>query len=257
MTAARALHAEWTKLRTLAGLWWLLAAAVAGTVGLGAAAAASIRCPAACDTDVVRASLSGVWLGQAALAVFAVLVVGSEYSTNQIVSTLTAVPRRHRVLVAKAVTAALPALAAGLVGALGSVLLARLILAAGPGTGAAAALSPTDPAVLRAVGGTAVYLGLIALLATVTTAAVRSSAGAIGVVLGALYLFPVVVTVVTDPDWVLLLRRISPSNAGLAIQSTTGAADQAIDGWAGIGVVGLWSAGALALGSLALQLRDA
>lgn len=228
-------------------------------IGLGAAATASIRCWwADCDADVVRASLSGVWLGQVVVAVVAVVLVGSEYSTGQILPTLAAVPPRPLMLAAKAVTSALPALVAGLVGAAGSIAVGWLILAAGPGTGApAAALNPTDPAVLRAVGGTALYLSLIALLATGITAALRSSAGGIGAVLGILYLFPMLTTVVTDPDWVLALRRISPSSAGLSIQSTTGAATEAIGQWAGLGVVSLWSAGALVLGTLVLRYRDA
>ena len=41
-----AVHAEWTKLRTLAGTFWLLAAVVVLTVGLGTAAAAAVTCPA-------------------------------------------------------------------------------------------------------------------------------------------------------------------------------------------------------------------
>ena len=258
-TAQRALHAEWTKVRTVAGPWWLLATAVLGTIGLGAAATASIRCSGTdCSADVVRTSLSGVWLGQAVVAVFAVLLVGSEYSTNQILPTLAAVPRRHLVLAAKAVTSALPALLAGLVAAAGSILVGRLILGSDHDTAvAAAALSPTDPLVLRAVGGTALYLGLIALIATGVTTALRSSAGGIGAVLGILYLFPMLAAVVTDPDWVLTLRRISPGNAGLSVQSTTGAAGEVIGPWSGLGVVGLWSAGDLLLGTLVLHYRDA
>lgn len=258
-TAQRAVHAEWTKARTVAGPWWLLATVVLGTIGLGAAATASIRCSGTdCHADVVRTSLSGVWLGQAAVAGFAVLLVGSEYSTNQILPTLTAVPRRHLVVAAKAVTSGLPALLAGLVGATGSIMVGRLILGADHDTAvAAAALSPIDPTVLQAVGGTALYLGLIALLATGLTTAVRSSAGGIGAVLGVLYLFPMLAAVVTDRDWVLTLRRISPSNAGLSVQSTTGASGEAIGPWAGLGVVALWSAGALLLGTLILRYRDA
>jgi hypothetical protein len=39
-------HAEWTKLRTVAGTFWLLAAAIALTVAVSAAAAAATWCPA-------------------------------------------------------------------------------------------------------------------------------------------------------------------------------------------------------------------
>ena len=39
------LHAEWTKLRTLASTFWLLLATAALTVAVSAAAAAAVRCP--------------------------------------------------------------------------------------------------------------------------------------------------------------------------------------------------------------------
>jgi ABC-2 type transport system permease protein len=40
-----ALRAEWTKARTLPGTGWLLLAAVALTVIVGAAVTAAVRCP--------------------------------------------------------------------------------------------------------------------------------------------------------------------------------------------------------------------
>ena len=40
----RALHAEWTKLRTVAGPAWLLAGVVALTVAVGTAAASAAQC---------------------------------------------------------------------------------------------------------------------------------------------------------------------------------------------------------------------
>ena len=43
------LHAEWTKLRTLASTWWLLLAAVALTIAVGATVGAAFQChPSAC-----------------------------------------------------------------------------------------------------------------------------------------------------------------------------------------------------------------
>ena len=57
----RALHAEWTKLRTVAGTSWLLLAVVALTAALGAAAAAAVACPSAgCGQDPVKVSLTGI-----------------------------------------------------------------------------------------------------------------------------------------------------------------------------------------------------
>jgi ABC-2 type transport system permease protein len=110
------LHAEWTKLRTVAGTFWLLAAAIALTVTVSAAAAAATSCPPsiACPVDPAQLTLTGVQLGQAVIAILAVLAISSEYSTGTIRITLIAMPRRPAVLAAKA------------------LILTGLVLAAGP-----------------------------------------------------------------------------------------------------------------------------
>ena len=59
--AASALRAEWTKYRTVAEPWWLLAGVVALTVAVGAAAASAAQCPsAACGTDPAHVSFTGI-----------------------------------------------------------------------------------------------------------------------------------------------------------------------------------------------------
>ncbi len=90
------LHAEWTKLRTLPGTMWLLAAAAVLTAAVSAAADAATRCPRglSCPVDPAKLSLTGVQFGQAVVAIVAVLAVSGEYSTGMIRTSLTAVPRR-------------------------------------------------------------------------------------------------------------------------------------------------------------------
>ncbi|MBO0832737.1 MAG: ABC transporter permease, partial [Actinobacteria bacterium] len=117
------LRAEWTKLFTVSGPTWLLAALVALTVGVGAAADAATRCPAGltCTVDPVKLSLTGVQLGQALVAILAVLSVCNEYSTGMIHLTLTAMPRRHLVLAAKASVVTGLVLVAGALAVVGSL----------------------------------------------------------------------------------------------------------------------------------------
>ena len=256
-----ALHAEWTKLRTLASTGWLLLAAVALTVAVSAAAAAAVTCPAApaCQVDTTKLSLTGIQLGQAVVAILAVLAISNEYSTGMIRVTFTAMPRRPAVLAAKAAILTGLVLAAGIIAVLGSVLAGRLIL---PGNGLTAAhgyppLSLGDGPTLRAAAGSVLYLALIALLSLGTATVVRDSAAAIGVVLGLLYLFPIVAHVVTDPHWHRHLQQIAPMSAGLAIQDTTGLRSLPISPWAGLGVLAAWAAAALLAGGLLLRLRDA
>ena len=197
--ATRALHAEWTKARTVAGTFWLLAATIALTVTVSAAAAAAARCPAglACPVDTARLTLTGIQLGQALIATLAVLLISSEYSTGMIGVTLTAIPRRPAVLAAKAAVLTGLVLAAGAIAVAGSMLAGRLIL---PGHGFTAArgftpLSPGDGPVLRAAAGSVLYLVLIALLSLGIATIIRDSAAATGAVLGLLYLPPLITAV--------------------------------------------------------------
>ena len=77
------------------------------------------------------------------------------------------------------------------------------------------------------------------------------------VVLGFLYVVPLISDVVISPVWQHRLDRWAPTNAGLAIQATRNLGKLPIGPWAGLGVLGLWTAAALAGGWLVLRLRDA
>jgi ABC-2 type transport system permease protein len=258
--AGHALHAEWTKARTSAGAIWLPLAVIAATVAVGSAVATATRCPAAgCGQDPAKVSLSGVDLGQAVVAVMAVLAIGGEYGTGMIRVTLTAIPRRTTMLAAKAAILTGQVLATGTVAVLGSVLAGRLIL---PGHGFTPAhgyplLSLADGPYLRAAAGSVLYLSLTGLLGLGIATAIRDSAVAIGVMLGLLYLFPVIAATVSNPAWQRHLEQISPMSAGLAIQSTAGLRGMPVSPWAGLGVLSAWAAAAMLAGALLLRLRDA
>lgn len=256
-----ALRAEWTKLRTVSGPGWLLVAVVVLTVVVSLAAIATNRCPpgTSCQVDTVKLSLTGIQFGQAVVAVLAVLIISNEYSTGMILVTLAAMPRRLAVLTSKASLAAALVLVAGTVAVLGSLLAGWLIL---PGHGFTqargfAALSLASGPTLRAAAGSVLYLALIALLSLGVAAIVRESAIAIGVVLGLLYLFPVVTAFVQNAVWKQRIERYSPTSAGLTIQATTGLRHLPIGPWEGLGVLALWALAALLGGAMVLRLRDA
>ncbi|WP_223291219.1 ABC transporter permease subunit [Streptomyces avicenniae] len=255
-----ALRAEWTKLRTAGGAGWLCLLAVALTVGVGCGTARAVRCPdAGCGQDAVRLAMTGVTVGQAVVAVLAVLVVSGEYGTGMIRTTLTAVPNRLAVLGAKATVVTTVVLASGTVAVLASLLAARHIL---PGNGFTEAhgyapLSLADGPTLRAAVGSVLYLGLIAGLGLGVATAVREAGTAIGIVLGLLYLFPVVGQVVNDPEWQDQLQRIAPMTAGLAVQATVDLPGMPIGPWEGLGVLAAWTTAALLVGGLLLRRRDA
>lgn len=257
-----ALHAEWTKLRTVSSNAWLLLVSVTLTVGASAVASEVVKCPASCNADIARVSLTGIMLGQATVAVLAVLFITSEYSSGMIRITLTAMPRRSTMLAAKAAVVTAVVLTAGVIAVLGSVLAGRFIL---PGNGftftAAHGFSswlglgggPT----LRATAGSVLYLGLIALFSLGAATALRDSGAAITVVLGLLYVLPIIGNLILSPHWERRFQRYAPTNAGLAIQATRNLAKLPIGPWEGLGVLGAWAAAALLAGWLLLRLRDA
>jgi len=233
-SAARTFGAEWTKLRTAGGTGWLLLAVVVLTAAVGAAAAGSATCHAAggCGQDPAKLSLTGVYLGQAVVAILAVLAISGEYGTGMIRLTFAAMPRRVSVLAAKA------------------AVVTGLVLAGPP-------LSLGNGADLRAALGSALYLALIGLLALGVATAVRDSAAAIGIVLGLLFLFPLLTATVSAGAWRRHLEQIAPMTAGLDIQATANIRALPLTPWQGLGVLAAWAAGALLLGGLALRLRDA
>lgn len=248
-----ALHAEWTKLRTTPGPAWSLLACVVLTAALSALAAATAGCPdPGCVQDIGKVSFTGIQLGQAVVVVLAVLVIGGEYGTGMIQTTLTAIPRRITALTAKAVVLTAVVLVAGAVAVLGCLAAGGLIL---PGNGFTP-LSLSDGPALRAAGGSVLYLALVGLLSLGVATVVRESATAIGLVLGVLYLFPIITSLVADPDWHRRLEKISPMSSGLLIQETLDLGNRVLTPWEGLGVLGLWAAGALLAGGAVLRLRD-
>jgi ABC-2 type transport system permease protein len=258
MTAA--VYAEWTKLRTLAGTAWLLVGTVALTVGVSVAvSAATHQSPGSgSGQDPTKLALTGVDLGQAVIAVLAVLTISEEYGTGMIRTTLTATPRRLVLLGAKAANVAGLTVVAGALGIAGCLLAGRLLLpAAGfdPAHGYAL-VSIGRGLTLRAAAGSALYLVLIALLALGVATAIRDTAVSIGAVLALLYLPPLLAQLVSGP-----LRRhieqIAPMTAGRAIQATTHLHNLPISPWAGLGVLAAWATASLVVGGVLLQRRDA
>ncbi|MEW9528245.1 ABC transporter permease [Microbispora sp. NPDC049125] len=250
------LYAEWTKLRTLPGTGWLLLALVMLTVVVSVAAAAVVSCTSSgCGYDPAKISLFGIQAGQAVVAILAVLAISGEFSTAMIRVTLAAMPGRISVLAAKAVILTGLTLAAGSVAVLASALAGRRILL---GNGFPPELPAlTSGPMVRAVFGSVLYLALTALFSLGIATAVRDSATAIGVVLGLLYLFPAIILMVPDADVAKLLWKVSPMNAGLAVQATTHLSSLPLSPWAGLGVLAAWAAAALVGGGLLLRLRDA
>lgn len=207
--------------------------------------------PNAFTDDVTRTTLSGTLIGQVAIVTLVVLFVTAEYRRGMLRTTFAAAPRRGRVLAAKAVVAGLASLVAGLAAAFGSVLLA------GPLERAHGLAVPplSDGAVLRAAAGTGALFAAIAVLSLAVAVIVRRGAPAITIVL-LLLLVPQIVATGLPLSAARWLERLTPA-AGFAIQRTVDRYDQSIGPWAGLGVLCLYAAVALAAAARLVARRDA
>ena len=252
-------RAEWTKLRSLPGNAVAVVAVVALTVGLSAFMCAvghtDATRPGQGDDDVVVNSLRGVYIGQIAVVAFAVGTVAAELTTGVIRTTFTAVPGRRAVAVAKAITLSGAVLASGLATSVLSFLVCQPLLhASGFRPPAYPIVALTEPAVVRAVTGTALYLTALAVLGLAAGAIARHAAPSITALAGPL-LAPVALgsflpNALADP-----LQRYTPI-AGLAIQRTVHDASAPIGPWSGLGVTWVWALAASAVAVWVIERRD-
>ena len=254
------IRAEWCKLRTLATTWSLLVGAIAVTVAASAGIAATTHVsPGGTHSqDPTKLALTGVNLGQAVIAVLGVLMVTEEHATGMIRTTLAAIPRREVMLGAKAVNLAALTLITGIPAVAGCLIAARPLLpAAGldPAHGYAL-VSIAHEQTLRAAFGSVIYLGLIALLSLGIGTIFRDTAAATGIVLGLLYLPPLLAQLISGP-WRRHIQQIAPMTAGLAIQATRNIQALPTPPWTGLAILAGWAAATLIVGAAVLKIRDA
>jgi hypothetical protein len=251
------IRAEATKLGSVRSTVWTLLATVGLAVGFGALIGASQMSswnnldPAErLRFDPTSFSLSGLFLAQLAVGVLGVLIITSEYATGQIRATFAATPQRLTVLTAKATTFAGVVLAVGLVASFGAFFVGQAIFAT-KGLDA----SITDPGVLRAVLGGALYLTGIGLLGVGVGTLVRRTAGATAALVGLLFIVPIV-TGFLPTAFQETIGKYLPAQAGMAIFNVV-PDPRALSPWTGFAILLAWAAVTLAIGGALLVRRDA
>jgi ABC-2 type transport system permease protein len=253
VTQWSATKAEWIKLRSVrVNVVGITAAAVA-LVLLGvlfSALGGTDMGPGGTATDSVSFAFGGMPLSQLIIGVLAALFVGSEYASGLIRTTFGAVARRTRVLQAKAIVFGGATWLAMTIGAFGAFFAGMAVY-----SGNLPSYSIDDPGVLRAVLSAGVYGGYVALIGIAVGFLVRSTAAAIGVLLGLLMLAPLLVGLLpgTVGD---TLTKILPSNAGEAMMSVT-SRDSLLSPLLGFAVLAAWAVGLLAVAGVTLRRRDA
>ncbi len=252
------LWSEWTKLCALRSTYLTLAAAAVLTVAVGAIEADATvgywsRMPPLqrAHLDPLEVAMKGISVSSLVIAMLGVMAVTAEYGTGSIRTTLTAVPHRAALLLAKAGVLAVVALVTGEIVALVSFFVARAVL--GPAHGA---VSINAPGVLPAILGAGFYLMIVGLVGVGLGAILRHTAGALGAVVTVLLLIPNIVYVLSDP-WAQWFGRAMVSNAGLELTSLHHAPGRLLSPTGSLLLCVGYAIAALAGGLVVIGRRDA
>jgi ABC-2 type transport system permease protein len=255
-----ALRSEFTKIRSVRSTYWTLLVLLAVSIGIGAAisggTAANWSHTTASDRatfDATQASVAGLfYLGQLVIVVLGAMVLTAEYSTGMIRTSLTAMPRRLVVYAAKVAVFACIALVVTIVAAFVAFFLGQALLAS---THENATLS--QPNVLRAVFGAALYVTLCGLFAFAAGAIMRHTAAAITSVIGLLFVIPILAHLLPN-SWYVDVERWLPDAAGRALSVTVGPNDPNLfSPWAQFAVFAVYTVVLLAVGAALFRRRDA
>ncbi|HKC29354.1 MAG TPA: hypothetical protein VKB75_15170, partial [Jatrophihabitans sp.] len=227
------------------------------------------------EPDQTALSLRGFYLAQLAVGVLGVLFITGEYSTGMIRATLSAVPKRAPVWLAKIAIFAAAIFAVTLIAAFIAFLGGQAVLSGyhvqgtfvtGPkgGTGFIAGsggtwhslgVSISHPGSVRAIFGAALYMVGVGLLGLGCGFIVRNAGGAIAALFGLLLVLPLLAQALPSS----LQQHVSkylPLLAGTAGMNTQSGTDQ-LSPWAGLGVFALYVVAALGIGLYVLRRRDA
>ena len=158
--------------------------------------------------DPASVSTSGLAIAQLAIAVLGVLYISSEYSTGMIRTSLTAVPKRGRVLAAKSLVYAAVTFIVGEVISFVAFFLGQALI-----NGHAPRAALGDPGVARAVVGAGLYLTALAILAVAVGTLLRHSAAAITCMVAVLFVLPGIAQALPD-SWRHPVTEFWPTQAG-------------------------------------------
>jgi ABC-2 type transport system permease protein len=188
--------------------------------------------------------------------VLGVLTMTSEYSSGMIRATLAAVPRRRLVLAAKAVVFGSVMLGVGELASFLSFLAGGATLGHG-----IAAPTLSQPGVLRAVLLSGASFCLVGLIGVGLGAIIRHSGAAIGAMVGGVYVAATLIGDIARGISVYTPIIIVGNSLSTTKQETCGGSaancPHFLSAWAGLGMLCLYAAVALATGGWLLARRDA
>lgn len=251
------IRSEWLKFKSVRSTYWTLAAAVIVMLLFAIVGCLVVNHQYPKFTPADRASfepisfsLNGGIIAQLAVGVLGVLFITGEYSSGLVRTSLTAVPQRTKLVVAKIVVLALSVYVVMQIVSLASFLIGQALL---HNTGIAKGLG--DPGALRMVIGGGLYLMVSALFGMSIGLMIRHTGGSVAALAGLIFVLPGLLQLIPEPSRDTVGKYV-PSSAGAALfnlhtDSTT------LSPWVGFAVFTGWVALIFALAIRMLNKRDA
>jgi hypothetical protein len=273
VTQGRSINSEWVKFRSLRSTWWSIFIALLVSVGLGILFAylrgRDIEHGNGFEPDQTALTLRGFYLAQLAVGVLGVLFITGEYSTGMIRATLTAVPKRVPVWVAKIVVFAAVIFSITLVAAFIAFLGGQAVLSTYHGGNGffiakGGSITPfsghlgvplSHPGSVRAIFGAALYMMGVGLLGLGCGFIIRNTGGAIAALFGLLLVLPLLAEALPT-SLNQHITKFLPLLSGTAGMNTVGGTNQ-LSPWSGLGVFAIYVVAALGIGLVVLRRRDA
>ena len=210
-TLLRSIAAEWVKFWTLRSTWITSFIAIALTVLFGAGLAAALGQSEEYQDRAMNLITSGLTFGQIVVAVLGALIITGEYSSGQIRSSLAAVPRRGRLLLSKAVVLSVSSFLLGSVSVFLSWAISKPFLGEHAG-------SLTDSHYFGHIWGSGLVFVGIALMTLGIGFLLRSTAGAITVVVSLLFVITIPLQLAASKwEWINKVIGCLPSTVSEAV----------------------------------------
>jgi ABC-type transport system involved in multi-copper enzyme maturation permease subunit len=256
LTFTHVLKAEWIKFRSLRSTWITYAVALLVADGLGVLIA-GLRGNdihhhgVGFGFDPVAFSLHGIMPAQLALGVVGVLFVTGEYATGSIRSTMTAVPRRVQVLLAKTLVFATITFVVALLMTFVAFFAGQAVLSTW-----SLGVPLSHSGALRAVLGGAFYVTMVGLMGLGLGFAIRSTGGAIATLFGVVLVLPLIVQALPT-SWQDHITKFLPLPIAESLITTVFDPFSVVlqTGW-GLVVLAGYALAALAIGLTVLLRRD-
>ena len=203
--------------------------------------------------DPTQQSLTGLIVAGLTGGVFGALLITGEYSSGTIRATLAATPRRPILLTAKiGVTAAATVVFCELLSFV-SFFLGQAILSGG----GAPSASLASPGAFRAVFMTGLFIALMALMSFGFGLILRSTAGAIAAFVGVVFVLPLVMRGISQPDLRYLPTNILVNSIMATVNQGPGGMVKPLSPAIGLLLMAIYAAVVLAAGVVLFLRRDA